>query len=239
MPHFYVDDQFAFHPKAVAAGNAALGTWTRCGAWCKANATGGFVPTSVARSIGTSGQIARLVSVGLWDRVDGGYQFHDWRHTAGNGTPEEEKRRKERNAERQRRFRDKQSGETRDERITPGVSNALRDALVTGLPVPVPVTTDVLLSSVPEVRDQRDRTDDEATALAAQSLGYLDITDFPKVRTAVARATGRVPSPQQVVRIVTTILARSRAPKDPTAVVLSSVRNDWAEWQQLLDEEAS
>lgn len=29
MPWFRVDDDFALHPKAIAAGNAALGLWVR------------------------------------------------------------------------------------------------------------------------------------------------------------------------------------------------------------------
>ena len=33
MPWFNVDDGFAFHRKAVRAGNAAIGLWTRAGSW--------------------------------------------------------------------------------------------------------------------------------------------------------------------------------------------------------------
>lgn len=78
MAWFQVDDQLATHRKVCDAGNAAMGLWVRAGAWCMANLTEGFIPTTAARTLGTAGQAARLVAVGLWVRVDGGYQFHEW-----------------------------------------------------------------------------------------------------------------------------------------------------------------
>jgi hypothetical protein len=53
MSYFPVDDQAAFHPKFVAAGNASIGLWTRAGSWCKANVSGGCVPPEVAALLGT------------------------------------------------------------------------------------------------------------------------------------------------------------------------------------------
>lgn len=78
MPWFQVDDQLGFHPKAITAGNAAMGLWVRAGSWCSLHITGGFVPTNIARSIGTPAQIKRLTESGLWMAVDGGYEFHQW-----------------------------------------------------------------------------------------------------------------------------------------------------------------
>jgi hypothetical protein len=78
MPWFKVDDTLALHPKTVAAGNAALGLWTRAGAWSMQTLTDGFVPTAVARQLGSRREAQRLVDVGLWDLKDDGYVFHEW-----------------------------------------------------------------------------------------------------------------------------------------------------------------
>lgn len=75
---FKVDDGLAFHRKAVEAGNAAIGLWVRAGAHCGQHLTDGFIPTKTVLKLGTRAQAARLVAVGLWVEVDGGYQFHGW-----------------------------------------------------------------------------------------------------------------------------------------------------------------
>lgn len=78
MPWFKVDDTFPHHAKVLAAGNASTGLWVRAGAWSMQQLTDGFVPDHVARTMGTPSEAKRLVDAGLWVRVDGGYQFHQW-----------------------------------------------------------------------------------------------------------------------------------------------------------------
>lgn len=78
MPWFKVDDTFPHHAKVLAAGNAAVGLWTRAGAWSMQQLTDGFVPSHVVRTMGSTAEARRLVSAGLWTNVDGGYQFHEW-----------------------------------------------------------------------------------------------------------------------------------------------------------------
>jgi hypothetical protein len=78
MPWFKVDDAFHAHPKAIAAGTAALGLWVRCGSWSAQQLTDGFVPAAVANLYGTRACARALVAAGLWLEADGGYQFHDW-----------------------------------------------------------------------------------------------------------------------------------------------------------------
>lgn len=73
-----IDELFDDHPKALAAGNAALGLWTRCGAYSSRYLLNGFVPDGVARLKGTQAEIRRLISAGLWHIVEGGYQMHDF-----------------------------------------------------------------------------------------------------------------------------------------------------------------
>lgn len=78
MPWFKVDDTLPMHAKVVAAGNASLGLWVRCGAWSMQQLTDGFIPTAIARQFGTRSEAKRLVDVGLWIEKDDGYLFHQW-----------------------------------------------------------------------------------------------------------------------------------------------------------------
>ena len=78
MPWFKVDDNLGFHHKVIAAGNPAMGLWVRAGSVCAQQLTDGFVADHVVAALGTSAQARRLVEVGLWGRVDGGYRFHEW-----------------------------------------------------------------------------------------------------------------------------------------------------------------
>lgn len=91
MPWFNVDDGFAFHRKAVMAGNSAIGMWVRAGSWCARELTDGFVPDHMVRTMGTPAQAKRLVACGLWHRDDerGGYQFHEYSDDGRNMTREQ------------------------------------------------------------------------------------------------------------------------------------------------------
>lgn len=105
MTWFKVDDTFAFHPKAVAAGNAALGLWVRAGSWSSQQLREGFVPHHMIPTMGTISQAKALVKAGLWAEVDGGYQFHQW--TERNPSRDQIERDREAAAQRQRRAREK------------------------------------------------------------------------------------------------------------------------------------
>ncbi|WP_160111003.1 hypothetical protein [Mycolicibacterium houstonense] len=84
MPYFFVDDGFGDSKEIMAIApryrNAAVGLWTRCGAWSAGKLEDGFVPADVLQMFGAKPNlIAALVDdAGLWDRVDGGIQFRNW-----------------------------------------------------------------------------------------------------------------------------------------------------------------
>lgn len=79
MTWFKVDDRLAFHPKAIAAGNSALGLWVRAGAWCAGNLTDGALPRHMIGTLGAQKRdTKRLVDAGLWVETEQGYQFVDW-----------------------------------------------------------------------------------------------------------------------------------------------------------------
>lgn len=79
MVWFRVDDNLAFHPKAMQAGNAAMGLWVRAGSWCAQQLNDGVVPTSIVAALGGNEFVADdLVAAGLWHEHPKGYEFHDW-----------------------------------------------------------------------------------------------------------------------------------------------------------------
>lgn len=76
---FKVDDQLAFNPKVLEAGNAAMGLWVRAGSWCAANLTDGQLPANMIGTLGAQRRNAKaLVDCGLWVETETGYRFHDW-----------------------------------------------------------------------------------------------------------------------------------------------------------------
>lgn len=78
-----LDDGFPDHPKVLRAGPLAAWLWA-CGlAYCNRQpARDGFIPTEKVRvlyPVAAPMSLARkLVEVGLWEAVDGGYRVHDY-----------------------------------------------------------------------------------------------------------------------------------------------------------------
>lgn len=79
-----IDDQAPRHHKMLTAGPAACWLWV-CGlAHCQSQLTDGFIAVAVLPMIGIKGSARavkladELVQAGLFDRVDGGYQVHDY-----------------------------------------------------------------------------------------------------------------------------------------------------------------
>jgi hypothetical protein len=120
MPFFPVDDQLWGHPKADAAGDAALGLWTRAGSYCANYLTEGIITARDLRKLAARpARVRALVDAGLWHAPGhacdkgcpqpppGGYVFHEW-HKNGNRTREQVEQDRAAAAERQRRFRQKQ-----------------------------------------------------------------------------------------------------------------------------------
>jgi hypothetical protein len=121
MPFFVVDDGAHSHPKMMAAGNAAVGLWSRIGSYVAQHLTDGHVPGDVAKMYGTAPQIRKLVAVGLWhDHAHtcgrcpavrpGDYHMHDYAES-GNPTRAEVLARRKREADKKRAYRDRQAGQ--------------------------------------------------------------------------------------------------------------------------------
>ena len=128
MPWFKVDDNLAFHRKVVAAGNAAMGLWVRAGALCAQQLTDGFVPAHMAAVLGTPAQIKKLITVGLWTEVDGGYQFHQWSENGRQPDALSVRESRSKAASRQARWR---AGKSDPSQVT-GTRNAVSNAATNG-----------------------------------------------------------------------------------------------------------
>lgn len=109
MVWFNVDDNLCFHPKALQAGNAAMGLWVRAGSWCQQALTDGAVPLVMARSIGSKGDIDSLVDAALWVPQGDGFVFHEFLHR--NRSKEQVERDRAEAKERQRKAREKAAAE--------------------------------------------------------------------------------------------------------------------------------
>lgn len=77
-----LDDQFPDHPKVIAAGPDAA--WLYVAGLCFASKylTDGFVPTHMLQHLTKQKRpevlVARLVELGMWSEVDGGWAIHDY-----------------------------------------------------------------------------------------------------------------------------------------------------------------
>lgn len=78
MKGFRLDPLVAFHWKVHAAKNEAFGAWCRAGAWCMAYKRDGHVPEDTALDIAPLRVWQRLEKVRLVERVDDGWQIHDF-----------------------------------------------------------------------------------------------------------------------------------------------------------------
>lgn len=99
-----LDDQVPRHRKMLHAGPAACWLWVCAIAHSQSLLTDGFVDDAVLPMIGVPGASVvkrlaeKLVAVGLFERVDGGYLVHDYTHH--NATAEEARRHRANVAER-------------------------------------------------------------------------------------------------------------------------------------------
>jgi hypothetical protein len=118
MPWFRLDDSFHSHPKVIAAGNEAVGLYTRCGTYAAEHLTDGFLRKDVVLLYGSSALAASLVRTRLWHRTRGGWVIHDYLDY--NPSREAVENERKQAAERQRRRR----GGTLSRRDN-GVTNAV------------------------------------------------------------------------------------------------------------------
>lgn len=79
---FQVDPDFYDHPKSIGLSDAATALWCRAGSYSAAKLSDGFIAEHALALLSRLPEeaSAELVARGLWRRVRGGFQFHQWDH---------------------------------------------------------------------------------------------------------------------------------------------------------------
>jgi len=90
MGQLRIANTAADHPRCLNAGNAAAGAWFRLVAWAARHRGAARIPQAVARHYATSGQLRRLVGVGLLVVTPDGYVLAqvprlEWRAATPDG----------------------------------------------------------------------------------------------------------------------------------------------------------
>lgn len=116
---FLLDDDWDNDPRVSRAGTAAFGLYSRCGLWVARHLQDGFVSSEMAAAYGTREWAAKLVEVGLWETVKGGYRMPDYLNL--NPSAEKVRRRRAQYIERQKRWKE---AKTRRSRVSDTSDNA-------------------------------------------------------------------------------------------------------------------
>jgi hypothetical protein len=99
-----IDDQIAHHPKFIDAGPVASWLWLCGNTYCNKYLTDGFIRESALPMLGNVTNAKKwaevLVQVGLWEKVEGGYEVHDFHDFNPTAYQVKEKRRKDRDRKR-------------------------------------------------------------------------------------------------------------------------------------------
>jgi hypothetical protein len=104
---YSLDDSWDNCTPVARAGNACFGLYVRCGIWSARNLTDGFVPGEIAAGYGSPEQTRKLVDVGLWEAVEGGYRAPNYLDR--NQSAEQVRARRDADADRKARWRERQS----------------------------------------------------------------------------------------------------------------------------------
>ena len=173
MPWAKIDDMLHSHPKVAQAGLEAMGLFVVGLSWSACYLTDGFIPDYQLPRFGNGNLEAiadRLVTAGLWHKVEDGYNIHDYL----NYNPSGEKVKAERsaNAKRQSAWRDKKNTNAVSNGVSNGVSNAVSASAPSPSPSPspIPVPEPELGASAPSEPPQSETPDDDPLGMVADSI---------------------------------------------------------------------
>lgn len=116
---YWLDEGWHSWPEIVRAGTPAAGLYARCGSYIADHTTDGYIPSGVVNMYGTVEWARRLVDVGLWAVEGDGYR--DLRYFPLNPSRATVEKRRAAAAARQRRHRN--AKQTRESRVTGGVTS--------------------------------------------------------------------------------------------------------------------
>ena len=141
MTWIRLEDSFPNHPKIAQLSDKTFRLHITGLCYAGKQLSDGFVPASIWRSLGiqnASKCVRKLVSIGLWDKVEGGYQIHDYlKYQTSKEQAEQEK---EVNRVRAARARQRKI-EAQSHAVTPPVLPKPVTPLVTITPTPTPTPT--------------------------------------------------------------------------------------------------
>lgn len=186
-----IDDHANEHPKLLSAGAAACWLWA-CGLmYCnRQKVRTGVVPSAVLPTLGVEGArklAERLVAVGLWEPIDGGYRVHDYHEY--QPTTEQQAERKAKRAE-AGRLGGQRSGEARRQATTKQVASSVASPVLQRVeakanPDPDPDPDPREIPPTPASKPAPPRE------LMRLGLGGFEVEEF---LSGVADATGRRPA---------------------------------------------
>lgn len=85
MPWVKLDDQFPFNRKAIIAGKDGRALYITALCWTSGQLTDGIIDDAAVPMLAAvsgiddaQGTAAHLVATGLWERISGGYEIHDY-----------------------------------------------------------------------------------------------------------------------------------------------------------------
>ena len=106
MTWFKIDDGFYDHPKVDDLPLSAVGLWTLTGTYAARHLSNGVITDLRVRKFGgTNDDVTALLTAGLWDTCDEGYQFRNW--TEYQPTRESVEAEREKNRKRAQKWREK------------------------------------------------------------------------------------------------------------------------------------
>jgi hypothetical protein len=124
-----IDDRYATHQKMLRAGGIAIAVDVAGMCYCAGHGTDGFIPTEALAAAApflnkrqAMAAAGRLVEVGRWVPIDGGWRIHDY--LTYNPSAAEAAKERWRRAENTRKWRERRSGDRsphddRDDAVTP------------------------------------------------------------------------------------------------------------------------
>lgn len=207
MPWVRLDDRFPSHRKVALLSDRAFRLYVSALCWASENLTEGKILdrelTLVARVRGMKAAATELEGAQLWDRLDDGWQIHDYLEY--NPDRAKVKAERESNAARQQAWRDRKKAErdakeaaakAKEEAERNAVTTHVTNGVSNGAPSPAPAPStsfgSTAAGAAAEAAGLPDPFDDLKKALAAAGLGAVawDIkrhSDWQRIKTQLDR----------------------------------------------------
>jgi len=176
-----IDDSYGRNPKILSAGPLCRDLYILALCWCNNQLSDGYIPASILYTLSPGLRAAdkvagRLVELGLWHKVDGGYYIHDY--TEYQPTKEQVMAQRRASAARQERSRSR-----RESRVSHTVSNGVSHTVSNTVSHSAPARPDPIGPSVGSLV-----TPPEPVSAPDKRTGSRKITKAGKAKAAAEQA---------------------------------------------------